>query len=107
MFAIMVMNVYGGIWIYGRRRHTCMRRCHGLIVQSTVLSVSVPWAKPLSRFSMAFEVRVILALKLTKVVEGAHTIMQILWGEARSIMERAVASDGHAPQAMQRLRPRH
>ena len=40
---------------------------------------------------MAFEVRVILALKLTKTVEGAHTIMQISWNEARSIMERAEA----------------
>lgn len=55
-----------------------------------VLTVSVPWAEPLSRFSMAFEGRVILALKSTKTVEGARAIMKISWDEARGIMERAV-----------------
>jgi transposase len=55
-----------------------------------VLTVNVPWAEPLSRFSMAFEARVILALKATKTVEGARSIMQISWDEARGIMERAV-----------------
>ena len=55
-----------------------------------VLTVNVPWAEPLSRFSMAFEARVILALQSTKTVEGARAIMQISWDEARGIMERAV-----------------
>ena len=56
-----------------------------------VLTVNVPWSEPLSRFSMAFEARVILALQSTKTVEGARAIMQISWDEARGIMERAVA----------------
>jgi transposase len=56
-----------------------------------VLTVRVPWAEPLSRFSMAFEARVILALQSTKTVEGARAITQISWDEARGIMERAVA----------------
>lgn len=55
-----------------------------------VLTVNIPWAEPLSRFSMAFEARAILALKSTKTVEGARAIMQISWDEARGIMERAV-----------------
>jgi transposase len=55
-----------------------------------VLTVNVPWAEPLSRFSMAFEARTILALLSTKTVEGARAIMQISWEEARGIMERAV-----------------
>ena len=55
-----------------------------------VLTVHVPWSEPLSRFSMAFEARVILALRSTKTVEGARAIMQISWDEARGIMERAV-----------------
>ena len=55
-----------------------------------VLTVSIPWAEPNSRFSMSFEARAILALKATKTVEGARTIMQISWDEARGIMERAV-----------------
>lgn len=56
-----------------------------------VLTVNVPWAEPLARFTMAFESRVILALKSTKTVEGARAIMQVSWDEARGIMERAVA----------------
>ena len=55
-----------------------------------VLTVNVPWSEPLSRFSMAFETRVIMALQSTKTVEGARAIMQISWDEARGIMERAV-----------------
>jgi len=56
-----------------------------------VLTVAVPWAEPLSRFSMDFEARVILALQATKTVAGAQAIMQISWDETRGIMERAVA----------------
>jgi transposase len=55
-----------------------------------VLTVAVPWAEPLSRFSMGFEARAIIALQSSKTVQGACKIMQISWDEARGIMERAV-----------------
>lgn len=56
-----------------------------------VLTVAVPWAEPLSRFSMDFEGRVILSLLATKTVTGAQELMKISWDETRGIMERAVA----------------
>ena len=56
-----------------------------------VLTVTVPWAEPHSRFTMGFEARVIVALQASKTVEGARSIMRISWEEARGIMERAVA----------------
>jgi len=56
-----------------------------------VLTVDVPWAAPLSRFTMGFEARVIIAIQASKTVEGATQIMKISWDEARGIMERAVA----------------
>ena len=56
-----------------------------------ILTVAVPWAEPHSRFTMGFEARVIIALQASKTVEGARSIMQITWEEARGIMERAVA----------------
>ena len=59
--------------------------------QHGVQTVTIPWAEPFSRFSMDFEMRVILALQATKTVEGAREIMKISWEEARGIMERAVA----------------
>lgn len=55
-----------------------------------VLRVEVPWAEPGSRFSMAFEGRVILALQACKTVAGATEIMRITWDEAHGIMNRAV-----------------
>jgi transposase len=56
-----------------------------------VLRVSVPWSEPGSRFTMAFEERVILALQACKTVSGAETVMRISWDEAHGIMDRAVA----------------
>ena len=55
-----------------------------------VLRVEVPWSEPGSRFSMAFEGRVILALQACKTVTGAKEIMKISWDEAHGIMNRAV-----------------
>jgi len=55
-----------------------------------VLTVHVPWAEPHSRFTMGFEARAIIALQAAKTVEGARSIMDISWEEARGIMERAV-----------------
>lgn len=55
-----------------------------------VLRVEVPWSEPGSRFSMAFEGRVILALQACKTVTGARDIMGISWDEAQGIMNRAV-----------------
>jgi transposase len=59
--------------------------------QHGVRTVAVPWAEPFSRFSLAFEARVILALQATKTVSGAQEMLKVSWDEARGIMERAVA----------------
>ena len=56
-----------------------------------VLRVAVPWSDPGSRFTMAFEERVIATILACQTVQGASTLMRISWDEARGIMERAVA----------------
>lgn len=55
-----------------------------------VLRVAVPWSDPGSRFTMAFEERVIATILACQTVQGASTLMRITWEEARGIMERAV-----------------
>lgn len=56
-----------------------------------ILRVAVPWSDPGSRFTMAFEERVITAIQACQTVQGASDLMRISWEEARGIMERAVA----------------
>jgi transposase len=56
-----------------------------------VLRVAVPWSEPGSRFSMAFEERVIATILACQTVQGASCLLRISWDEARGIMERAVA----------------
>jgi transposase len=55
-----------------------------------VLRAAVPWSEPGSRFSMAFEARVIVAIQACKTVAGAREMMRISWDEAHGIMQRAV-----------------
>lgn len=55
-----------------------------------VLRVAIPWAEPNSRFTMAFEERVIATIQACQTVEGASRLLRISWEEARGVMERAV-----------------
>lgn len=55
-----------------------------------VLRVALPFAEPGSRFTMAFEGRVIATIRACQTVQGASDLLRISWEEARGIMERAV-----------------
>lgn len=69
--------------------HACMPRTN--CREHGIRRVEVPWAEPGSRFSMAFEERVIQSIDLCQTVEGSRIMLRISWDEARGIMERAVA----------------
>jgi transposase len=55
-----------------------------------IRQVRVPWALPLSRYSLAFESWAIDVLRETDVL-GATRLLRISWDEAWHLMERAVA----------------
>ena len=55
-----------------------------------VLRIAIPWSEPNSRFTMAFEERVIATILACQTVQGASGLLRISWDEARGIMERAV-----------------
>jgi transposase len=55
-----------------------------------VLRVTLPFAEPGSRFTMAFEERTIATIVACQTVQGASDLLRISWEEARGIMERAV-----------------
>lgn len=48
-----------------------------------ILRVAVPWSEPNSRFTMAFEERVIATIQACQTVEGASRLLRISWEEAR------------------------
>jgi transposase len=55
-----------------------------------VLQVQVPWAEPLSRFTMLFESFALQVLMHASTVKAAASILRISWDEAWGLMERGV-----------------
>ena len=55
-----------------------------------VRTVSVPWAGPHGRFTLAFEAFVIEVLKAAASVEAASELLKLDWKTVHGIMERAV-----------------
>jgi transposase len=80
-----------------RHRHTCefLTFLHASLPrvacpQHAVLTVAVPWATPLSRFTLPFERWAITVLAATDI-QAAAGLLRISWDQAWGLMERAVA----------------
>ena len=69
-------------WLYARIPRVCCPE-HG------VRHVTIPWAPPGSRFTLAFERHAIDVLLETDVLGGAR-LLKLSWDEAWHLMERAV-----------------
>jgi transposase len=55
-----------------------------------VQTVSVPWAAPHSRFTLAFEALALIVLQACSSVEAARLLLGLSWRGVQSIMQRAV-----------------
>lgn len=58
--------------------------------QHGIRQVSVPWAEPGSRLSMAFEARVIDTVLACQTVKAACQLLRLKWDRVKAVMERAV-----------------